>query len=171
MVWKFSEFSFLKNLKNIYFIWLCWVFLMACRIFSSSIWDLVSWSGIKTRPHALGAWSLRYSTIREVPMNFLSTQFFFFFFRKSKMVLKNKVYWSRCFLLIKIKSRIPSECTFPQFNCWHLSHFSGFCSLQYLTPLNVPSFLHCFFFSWQLPLTWPSLLYSDWFIFKFVLKK
>ena len=48
----------------------------------------------------------------------------------------------------------------PEFNCWHLSHFSGFCSLQYLTLLNVPSFLH-FFFSQQLPtpLNFTSLLW------------
>ena len=43
-------------------IWLCWVLVVACRIFTCSMqtlncsmWDLVPWLGIKPRPPALGA--------------------------------------------------------------------------------------------------------------------
>ena len=57
--------SFLKN----YFISLfgCYpVLVVACRI-SCGMWDLGPWPGIKPRPPALGAWSLRHWTTRDVP--------------------------------------------------------------------------------------------------------
>ena len=54
---------------NIYlFIWLCQVFVLACRIFSCDVWDLVPWPGIEPRPPALGAWSLNHWITREVPL-------------------------------------------------------------------------------------------------------
>ena len=49
------------------FIWLCWVLVPACRIFSCSTWDLVHWPWMEPRPPALGAWSLSHWTTREVP--------------------------------------------------------------------------------------------------------
>jgi len=66
-------------LKKKLYIWLCWVFVEAYRIFSCSMWDLVLWPGIKPKPLALGAWSLTHWTTREVPVHF------FFFFRLSYM--------------------------------------------------------------------------------------
>ena len=50
------------------------VFLEACRIFSCglwtlscSMWDLVPWPGIESRPLALGAWILSHWITREAP--------------------------------------------------------------------------------------------------------
>ena len=42
--------------------------VMACRIFSCSMWDLliVPWQGMVLRPPALGAWSLNHWTTRKV---------------------------------------------------------------------------------------------------------
>ena len=45
------------------YLWLCLVLVAACRIFSCSMWDLVSWPG---RSPVLGAWSLSHWTMREV---------------------------------------------------------------------------------------------------------
>ena len=59
---------------NYLFIWLCWVFAVACRIFSYGMWtlnwsteDLVPWPGMEPRPSALEAWSLSHWSIREGP--------------------------------------------------------------------------------------------------------
>ena len=52
--------------KENLFIWLCWVFFVALRIFSCGVWDLVPWPGIESSPPALGAWSLSHWTAREV---------------------------------------------------------------------------------------------------------
>ena len=52
------------------------VFSCSMQTLSCGMWDLVPRPGIKPRPPALGAWSLRHWTTREVP--FFS--FFFFFF-------------------------------------------------------------------------------------------
>ena len=41
--------------------------VVACGIFSCSVWDLVPWPGIKTGPPALGAHSLSQWTTREIP--------------------------------------------------------------------------------------------------------
>ena len=65
------------------FIWLCKVlaatlriliFVVACGMFSCptwplscSLWDLVPWPGIKSKPPALEAWSLRHWTTTKVP--------------------------------------------------------------------------------------------------------
>ena len=49
-------------------ICLCWVFIVACRIFSSGLWDLVPSPGIEPRPPALGAQSPSHQTTREVPI-------------------------------------------------------------------------------------------------------
>ena len=54
------------------FIWLHWVLVAACRIFSCGMWDLAPWPGIKPRPLALGAWSLSHWTTREV-LRFISS--------------------------------------------------------------------------------------------------
>ena len=60
-------------------IWLCWVLVAACRVFSwgmwalsCSMWDLVPWPGIKLGTPALGAWSLSHWTSREVPARHFS---------------------------------------------------------------------------------------------------
>ena len=55
--------------KKKLYIWLCWVFVEAYRIFSCSMWDLVLWPGIKPKPYALGAWSLTHWTTRDVPVH------------------------------------------------------------------------------------------------------
>ena len=59
---------------QILFIWLLWVLVVACEIFSCSIqtlgwskWVLVPWLGIKPGPPALGAQSLSHWTDSEVP--------------------------------------------------------------------------------------------------------
>ena len=49
------------------FIWLCWVLVAACGIFSCCMWDLIPWPGIEPRPPTLGARSLSHWTTREVP--------------------------------------------------------------------------------------------------------
>ena len=60
--------------KNYLCIWLPWVLVAALRIFSCNVktlscgmWDLVSWSGIEPRLHALATWSLSHWNTREVP--------------------------------------------------------------------------------------------------------
>ena len=56
------------------YIWLCWVLVAACRIFSCglwtpvcSMWDLVPWPEMEPGPPALGVWSLSHWTTRKVP--------------------------------------------------------------------------------------------------------
>ena len=58
---------FLKNIYFYVFIWLHRVLIVACRLFSCGMWNLVSWPGIETAPPALGAQSLIHWTTREVP--------------------------------------------------------------------------------------------------------
>ena len=60
-----------------FFFWLCQILVAAWEIFSCSLWDLVSWSGIKPRPSALGMWSLRDWTTREILVYYTSTQLFY----------------------------------------------------------------------------------------------
>ena len=70
----FLDFQFL--FKNMYLcIWLHGVVVVACRIFSCSMWtlrcgmwDLVPWPGIKSVPPALEAQSLSHWTTREGPI-------------------------------------------------------------------------------------------------------
>lgn len=62
------------------FVFLCIIYLIAlsltvtCRVFSCStqtlscsMWDIVPKPGIEPQPSSLGAWTLSYWTIREVP--------------------------------------------------------------------------------------------------------
>ena len=60
------------------FIRLCWVFVVACRIFSCGMWtlswgmeDLVPWPGMEPRPSALGMWSLSHWSTREGPADLI----------------------------------------------------------------------------------------------------
>ena len=56
---------FLKQYLSIYlFIWLQWVFLTACRIFSCGMWDVVPWLGIEPGIPAFGVWSLSHWATR-----------------------------------------------------------------------------------------------------------
>ena len=55
------------------FIWLCLVVFAAHRLFRFGMRDLVPSTGIKSRPPALGAWSLSHWTIREIPSPILTT--------------------------------------------------------------------------------------------------
>ena len=48
-------------------IWLCRVFIVACRTFSNGMWDLVPRPGIEPRPPVLGARGLSHWATREVP--------------------------------------------------------------------------------------------------------
>ena len=48
-------------------VWLCWVLVVVCRIFSCGMQGLVSWPWIKSGPPTLGAQSLSCWTPREVP--------------------------------------------------------------------------------------------------------
>ena len=48
--------------------------VVACELFSCSMWDLVPWPGIEPGPPALGAWSLSHWTTREVLGAFTSAQ-------------------------------------------------------------------------------------------------
>ena len=57
---------------NIYlFIWQYWVLVVACRIFSCSMWALLPWPGLRPSPPALEAQSLSHWTTREVPVGSL----------------------------------------------------------------------------------------------------
>ena len=65
---------FFYFLKRYLFIWLHWVLVAACGIFSWSIralscrmWGLVLGLGIQPEPPALGAWSVSRWTTREIP--------------------------------------------------------------------------------------------------------
>ena len=49
-------------------IWLRWVLVVACRIFTCSMWGPVPQVGIEPGPHALEAWSLSHWTMKEVPI-------------------------------------------------------------------------------------------------------
>ena len=56
---QWLEFGYLMAIlslfKNFYlFIWLCWVLVVACGIFSWGMWNLIPWPGIKSGPPALG---------------------------------------------------------------------------------------------------------------------
>ena len=68
----FASFFFFKRaivffLFQYLFIWLHKVFVLAHRIFSCSMRDLVSWPGMEPRPPALGVWSLSHWTTKDVP--------------------------------------------------------------------------------------------------------
>ena len=52
--------SYLRHLGSL-------IFIVACKIFSCSLWDLVLLPGIEPWPPALGAQSLSHWTTREVP--------------------------------------------------------------------------------------------------------
>ena len=61
--------STLLFFKKIFIIWLCWVLILALRIFSCGIWDLVPWpESVEPRPPALEAQSLSHWTTRKVPV-------------------------------------------------------------------------------------------------------
>ena len=75
--WKYPEKSW-RNLSTrkillvLFFyiyvlIWLYWVLVVTCRIFSCGMWDLVPWPGIEPCPLALRVWSLSHWATREVP--------------------------------------------------------------------------------------------------------
>ena len=61
------SFFFFDNIL-FFSVWQLWVFAVAYRIFSCSMWDLVSWPGIEPEAPALGAQGLSHWTTREVPM-------------------------------------------------------------------------------------------------------
>ena len=61
------SFFFFDNIL-FFSVWQLWVFAVAYRIFSCSMWDLVSWPGIEPETPALGAQGLSHWTTREVPM-------------------------------------------------------------------------------------------------------
>ena len=48
------------------------VFIVACKIFSCGMWDLVPWPGIEPRPPALGAQSLSHWTTMSLNKIFLN---------------------------------------------------------------------------------------------------
>ena len=52
------------------FIWLCWVLVVACWVFSCSMWNLVPWPGIEPGPSAMEAQSLSHWPTREVTVLF-----------------------------------------------------------------------------------------------------
>ena len=53
--------------KNYLFTYLaCWILVVALRIFSCGMWDLVPWSGIEPGLLATRAWGLSHWTIRDV---------------------------------------------------------------------------------------------------------
>ena len=58
--------SFIFNFYS--FIWLHWVFVATCRIFSCGMWVLMPQPGVEPELPALGAQSLSHWTTREVPM-------------------------------------------------------------------------------------------------------
>ena len=73
--------SFLFIKENIYlFIWLHWIFVVACGIFRCGMWDLVPWPGTKPVPPALEVWSLNNWTAREVFNRFFKKSYPFIVF-------------------------------------------------------------------------------------------
>ena len=74
--WKVTEqFFFSKKLfKYIYlFIWLYQVLVAARKIFSCSMWDLISWPGINPdHTPALGVWNLSHGLLRKFLHSFLN---------------------------------------------------------------------------------------------------
>ena len=56
------------------FISLFQILVVACRIFSCGMWDLVPWPGIEHRPPVLGMCSFNHWTTREVPFTFWCQQ-------------------------------------------------------------------------------------------------
>ena len=67
----FTNWATTLYLNNYLCIWLCLVFIAACRFFSCGMGDLVPWPGIEPWPPALGASSLSHWTAREVPKSTL----------------------------------------------------------------------------------------------------
>ena len=70
LIYHFSQSCFCCHFflfKTCIFIWLWQVLVVACRIFSCSMWDLFPWPGIEPGSPALGAWNLSHWTTREVP--------------------------------------------------------------------------------------------------------
>lgn len=55
----------------------------------------------------------------------------FLFIQKNFFLVNFKLFLKKMFVIHK-----------DGLSGWHFSHFSVFCSLQYLTLLNIPSFLH-----------------------------
>ena len=53
------------------FIWLHQVLIVARRVFSCGMRDLVPRSGVKPGPHALGSWSISQWPTREAPLTIL----------------------------------------------------------------------------------------------------
>ena len=46
------------------------IFVVACRVFSCGMWDLVPRPGMEPKPPALGAWCLSHWITREVLASF-----------------------------------------------------------------------------------------------------
>ena len=67
---------FLKSYLNVFilFIWLYQVLVAALKICSCSMWDLISWPGIKPdqRPPALGVWNPGHELLRKFLDSFLN---------------------------------------------------------------------------------------------------
>ena len=71
---SFLEPPFFSLFKKYLCIWLHWVLVAACGIFSFSMrtlscimWDLVPWTETEHGPPAMGAWRLSHWTTRRVP--------------------------------------------------------------------------------------------------------
>ena len=82
-VWNVNYISLISAL-NFFFlfnllIWLCQVLAVARGIFNLcwGIRDLAPQAGIKSGPHALGAWNLSHWTTREVTLPFVFCEFCF----------------------------------------------------------------------------------------------
>ena len=60
-----------------FFIWLCWVLVVAFGIFVCSMWNLVSWPGIEAGAPTLGVQSLSLWTTRDVPLSFFFKLIYF----------------------------------------------------------------------------------------------
>ena len=66
-LWSCKKKKIIQNENFKIFILLHRILVVAHRVFSCSMWDLVLWPGIEPRPPALGALSLSHWTTREVP--------------------------------------------------------------------------------------------------------
>ena len=82
-VWNVNYISLISALKFFFLfnllIWLCQVLAVARGIFNLcwGIRDLAPQAGIKSGPHALGAWNLSHWTTREVTLPLFSVHSFF----------------------------------------------------------------------------------------------